>query len=100
MEALKAASPRDTTRLPEASELQRTHRSAWGDERVRRRAQSASLKRCGGHGEPLVLLHPFALCTEVWKPILPALKRHHEVFALAIPGHHGSDPLPDDYRYS
>jgi pimeloyl-ACP methyl ester carboxylesterase len=54
----------------------------------------------GGAGEPLVLLHPFALCTEVWQPILPALERHHEVFALPIPGHAGSDPLPDDYSHS
>ena len=49
---------------------------------------------------PLVLLHPFSLCAEVWRPILPALEAQHEVYALAIPGHHGSDPLPEDHEYS
>ena len=49
---------------------------------------------------PLVLLHPFSLCAEVWRPILPALEARHEVHALSIPGHHGSDPLPDDHEYS
>jgi len=57
-------------------------------------------KRCGGRGQPLVLLHPFALCAEVWQPILPMLEAHHEVYALPIPGHAGSDPLPADYSYS
>ncbi len=71
--------------------------------RGRRRSRElrrASLRRCGGRGEPLVLLHPFGLCPEVWAPILPTLKRHHEVFALAIPGHRGSDPLPPDYQHT
>jgi pimeloyl-ACP methyl ester carboxylesterase len=57
-------------------------------------------KRCGGKGEPLVLLHPFALCAEVWQPILPSLREHHEVFALPIPGHAGSDPLPLGYKHT
>ena len=57
-------------------------------------------RRCGGHGEPLVLLHPFGLCPEVWAPILPELKKHHEVFAMAIPGHAGSEPLPPDFCHS
>src|SRR5688572_14986809 len=35
-------------------------------------ARQARVCRCGGHGDPLVLVHPFALCNEVWKPILPA----------------------------
>jgi pimeloyl-ACP methyl ester carboxylesterase len=42
----------------------------------------------------LVLLHPFASCAQVWDPILPRLKRHHEVFALALPGHLGGEPVP------
>lgn len=46
-----------------------------------------------------MLLHPFALCAQVWKPIVPALSRHHAVRALAMPGHHGSDPLPSGYRH-
>lgn len=55
---------------------------------------------CGGRGEPLVLLHPFASCSDVWKPILPPLQRHHEVFALALPGHVGGEPLPAGARHS
>ena len=56
--------------------------------------ETARAERCGGRGEPLVLLHPFASCAEVWKPILPALQRHHRVFALSLPGHVGGEPLP------
>jgi pimeloyl-ACP methyl ester carboxylesterase len=50
--------------------------------------------------EPLVLLHPFALCSQVWTPVLPFLQSYHEVHTLSVPGHHGSDPLPTDYRHS
>ncbi|MDB4974031.1 MAG: hydrolase [Myxococcaceae bacterium] len=67
---------------------------------VRQLRGDASPRRCGGRGEPLVLLHPFALCAEVWQPILPMLEEHHEVYALPIPGHAGSDPLPEHYPYS
>jgi pimeloyl-ACP methyl ester carboxylesterase len=67
---------------------------------VSKQLGDASPKKYGGAGEPLVLLHPFALCAEVWQPILPLLERHHEVFALPIPGHAGSDPLPDNYQYT
>lgn len=58
------------------------------------RSGTAQAEPCGGRGEPLVLLHPFASCVDVWNPILPLLKRHHQVFALALPGHLGGDPLP------
>lgn len=63
-------------------------------------ARQARVCRCGGHGDPLVLVHPFALCNEVWKPILPALEQHHEVFALSLPGHLGADPVPQDYSHT
>lgn len=58
------------------------------------RAGETQAEPCGGRGEPLVLLHPFASCADVWNPILPSLKRHHEVFALSLPGHVGGEPLP------
>jgi pimeloyl-ACP methyl ester carboxylesterase len=45
-----------------------------------------------GAGEPLVLLHGFTDTWRAWKPILPALCAHHEVFALTMPGHHGGEP--------
>ncbi|MDB4991123.1 MAG: hydrolase [Myxococcaceae bacterium] len=73
---------------------------AAGDRIVKKLRGDTAPKRVGGKGEPLVLLHPFALCAEVWRPILPMLEQHHEVFALPIPGHAGSDPLPQGYEYS
>src|SRR5688572_23685099 len=50
--------------------------------------------------EALVLLHPFGLCSDVWEPLVPRLQQHHEVFAFAIPGHAGSEPVPPDYRHT
>jgi pimeloyl-ACP methyl ester carboxylesterase len=90
------------------------------DPRQRRRAKSASscsnclqqarsaagrdgaahAAPCGGRGEPLVLLHPFASCPDVWKPVLPSLQEHHEVFALALPGHIGGEALPAGARHT
>jgi pimeloyl-ACP methyl ester carboxylesterase len=45
-----------------------------------------------GAGEPLVLLHGFTDTWRAWKPVLPALSQHHEVFAWSLPGHFGGDP--------
>lgn len=67
---------------------------------VRKQGGDPTPRRFGGSGEPLVLLHPFGLCSEVWQPVLPMLERHHSVFALSIPGHAGSDPLPEDYQHT
>jgi pimeloyl-ACP methyl ester carboxylesterase len=47
-----------------------------------------------------VLLHPFASCPEVWNPVLPPLQRRHEIFALALPGHVGGEPLPAGSRHT
>jgi pimeloyl-ACP methyl ester carboxylesterase len=49
---------------------------------------------------PLVLLHPFSLCAEVWRPVLPLLDRTHDVHPLTIPGHLGGEPLPRSFRHS
>jgi pimeloyl-ACP methyl ester carboxylesterase len=51
-------------------------------------------------GTPMVLLHPFGLCTDVWSPVLPHLRCHHEVSALGIPGHVGSESVPTDYDHT
>ncbi|MFT3925728.1 MAG: alpha/beta hydrolase [Myxococcales bacterium] len=64
--------------------------------RVGHRATRFSTRRA----EPIVLLHPFSLCPEVWKPILPELEKHHPVYSLGLPGHHGTDPLPHDFDHS
>ncbi len=53
-----------------------------------------------GAGTPLILLHPFSMCSAVWRPVLPLLTREHEVFALNIPGHFGGDPLPMRFKHS
>jgi pimeloyl-ACP methyl ester carboxylesterase len=63
-------------------------------------AEDSVVRRCGGRGEPLVLLHPFSLCPQVWEPVLPRLKQHHRVIALGIPGHMGADPLPPDFDHT
>jgi pimeloyl-ACP methyl ester carboxylesterase len=59
-----------------------------------------SIRHHGGSGEPLLLLHPFALNAEAWKPVLPALERHHEVLVATFPGHWGGEPIPAGFRHS
>jgi pimeloyl-ACP methyl ester carboxylesterase len=45
-----------------------------------------------------VLLHGLGLTWRSWKPVLPALERRHEVFALDLPGFGDAPPLPRDVR--
>lgn len=59
-----------------------------------------SIRHRGGKGEPLLLLHPFALCAEAWRPVLPELEKHHEVLVVTFPGHMGGAPIPDGFRHS
>ena len=47
----------------------------------------------GGAGSPLVLLHGFTGTWRTWELVLPALERHHEVFAPTLPGHAGGPPF-------
>lgn len=54
----------------------------------------------GGKGEPLVLLHGFTGTWRQWTPVLPALERHHTVFAPTLPGHYGGEPFPTGTRIS
>lgn len=49
----------------------------------------------GGVGTPLVLLHGMTSSWRAWRPILPMLERHHEVYALTMPGHLGGPPMPE-----
>ncbi len=59
-----------------------------------------SIRHHGGSGEPLLLLHPFALCSEAWRPVLPALERRHEVLVATFPGHMGGEAIPAGFQHS
>ena len=45
--------------------------------------------------EPLVLIHGFTGTAGIWEPILPALREHHDVTAVALLGHCGGEPFPE-----
>jgi pimeloyl-ACP methyl ester carboxylesterase len=62
--------------------------------------QGPSIRHRGGSGEPLLLLHPFALSSDAWLPVLPALERRHEVLVATFPGHEGGEPVPPGFRPS
>lgn len=49
----------------------------------------------GGTGEPLVLLHGGGMSWRAWRPVLPALTDHFDVFAPTMAGHRGGPVLPD-----
>ena len=49
--------------------------------------------RRAGSGEPLVAIHGIGSSWQVWKPVLPALERDHDVLALSLPGYGKSPPL-------
>jgi pimeloyl-ACP methyl ester carboxylesterase len=42
---------------------------------------------------PLLLLHGFTGTPVMWEPLLPYLTPHHDVHAIALPGHHGGPSL-------
>lgn len=47
-----------------------------------------------GTGPPLVLLHGFASSIYTWSEVLPELARDHDVIALDLPAHGGSEIRP------
>ena len=49
-----------------------------------------------GAGEPLVLLHGFAMHSGLFAPLLPALARRHRVHAIDLPGH-GRSPTVEPF---
>lgn len=48
----------------------------------------------GGSGPPLLLIHGVGHHWQGWKPVLPLLEEHFEVFACDSPGFGASAPLP------
>jgi pimeloyl-ACP methyl ester carboxylesterase len=60
----------------------------------------SSIRHRGGRGEPLLLLHGFSACAETWRPVLPALERQHDVFAVTFHGHMGGEPIPAGFDHS
>ncbi len=51
--------------------------------------------RDNGSGEPLVLIHGVGMQSAAWGPQIVALSGRWRVIALDMPGHGGSDPLPE-----
>lgn len=65
----------------------------WQRRRPSAPAMEATAEYHGGAGTPLLLLHGVGGTWRVWRPVLPALQVHHEVFAPTLPGHAGAEPL-------
>ncbi len=51
--------------------------------------------RDNGSGEPMVLIHGVGMQSAAWAPQIAALSGTWRVIALDMPGHGGSDPLPE-----
>lgn len=68
-------------------------------QRSHKRGPSA-IRHRAGKGEPLLLLHGFTANAQTWRPILPALERHHEVTAVTFHGHAGGPPMPEGFDHS
>ena len=54
--------------------------------------------RVSGSGQPLVLIHGVGLNARAWTPQIDALGTTHRIFAVDMPGHGASSPLPDGAR--
>src|SRR5262249_15418670 len=76
------------------------HRGGVRPQVIKRGTSGPSVRYRAGEGEPLLLLHGFALCADAWKPILPHLERRHDVMAVTFPGHMGGERLPDGFLHS
>ncbi|MFY9488783.1 MAG: alpha/beta hydrolase [Solirubrobacterales bacterium] len=48
-----------------------------------------------GGKSKMLLLHGFTGTPVMWDPLLPYLRRHHDVVAINMPGHYGGPDLPD-----
>jgi pimeloyl-ACP methyl ester carboxylesterase len=61
---------------------------------------TSPIRHRAGKGEPLLLLHGFTANADAWKPVLPALERHHEVVVVTFHGHMGGPPMPEGFGHS
>jgi pimeloyl-[acyl-carrier protein] methyl ester esterase len=48
-----------------------------------------------GTGEPLVLIHGWAMHTGIWRTFAKQLAQHYQVICVDLPGHGHSEKLPD-----
>ncbi|MFD4292963.1 alpha/beta fold hydrolase [Rhodococcus sp. NPDC058505] len=46
-----------------------------------------------GHGEPVLLIHPFTLSHHVWRRTADLLADDHDVLAVSMPGHWGGEQI-------
>lgn len=60
--------------------------------------ESAVRALVAGQGEPLLLLHGVGMRAEAWGPQIDDLSADCQVFAVDLPGHGQSDPLPSGAR--
>src|SRR5258708_21482100 len=52
-----------------------------------------------GTGEPVVLIHPFAVGAEIWEPVMKDLSKNYRVIAMDCRGHGKSDKPHDPKQY-
>lgn len=63
--------------------------------RLSKSGRRVSFRDCGT-GDVIVLLHGVGMQSAAWTPQIAALCCTHRVVALDLPGHGGSDPLPNE----
>ena len=64
----------------------------------RNKTQRGTAYHEAGSGEPLVLIHGVGMCLEAWAPQIAFFSTTHRVIAVDMPGHGGSEKLPEGSR--
>jgi 3-oxoadipate enol-lactonase len=68
-----------------------------GQQRLVQIRQGRMAMSVWGEGDPVVLLHPLALCGELWQPIATALADQFTVYAPDLRGHGGTSWDRDEF---